>query len=163
MGTVAIPLTRGFEALVDEEDVPLVGGYSWNANRHHVNKVYAVTTIKRADGSKTVCRMHRLILNAPPGVMVDHINHDGLDNRRENLRLATNAQNNVNSRPHKGKRFKGTTYEKAKGKWVAQAVANRQHFYLGRFDLEEDAARAYDAFAIKTWGEFANTNFGVPA
>jgi hypothetical protein len=91
---------------------------------------------------------------------VDHINGDGLDNRKSNLRLATRAQNGCNLRPQQGKssRFKGVAWHVC-GKWRAHISPNRTQIALGLFDDEIDAALAYDMAALAQFGEFARPNF----
>lgn len=105
-------------------------------------------------------RMHRLIAQPPDGMVVDHINGDTLDNRRENLRVCTSAENIRNAgigRRSKTSRFKGVHLDK--GLWVASAMFNYKKRIIGRFADEEEAAKAYDAFARECFGEFARLNF----
>lgn len=159
-----IPLTRGEVALVDDEDFPSLCKYRW----HAMTIGYAGRGRLGSDGpGPSVIYMHRAILNAPEGVEVDHIDHDGFNNTRSNLRLASKQQN----RFHVGKKtrmgsatskFKGVWQRSGKNltpKWDAMISLNRKRQYLGRFVNEEDAARAYDAAARKLHGEFANLNF----
>jgi len=103
--------------------------------------------------------MHRLILNAPPDLKVDHINGNGLDNRKENLRLATTPQNVRNARLslRNSSGFKGV--KRKRQKWQASIVFNGKTIRLGVFDAREDAARAYDIAALLLHGEFARVNF----
>jgi hypothetical protein len=107
--------------------------------------------------------MHRTILGAPQGHMVDHINRDGLDNRRINLRAATRAQNACNAIKRHSIRstsqFKGVHWDKARSRWAAQIKKLGKVTNIGRFISEEDAARAYDTAAKKVYGEFARLNF----
>jgi hypothetical protein len=101
-------------------------------------------------------------MNAPPGILVDHRNNDGLDNRRDNLRLATFSQNNINCRRNKSKsssRFVGVTFDKRKKQWRVRISVSRKRIFLGYFDSEIDAAKAYDQAAKKYYGEFARLNF----
>jgi hypothetical protein len=104
--------------------------------------------------------MHRqLIPDVPAGLVIDHINADGLDNRHANLRLATVAQNAANSRPRKSRAgLKGVTFAKGKNRWRASIVANGSRIHLGYFRDPRDAAKAYDAAAKKYFGEFAYLN-----
>jgi hypothetical protein len=97
--TVEIPLTRGQVALIDEGDFPLVSGRKWYALPSTVKgRFYAMSGAKRADGKTTMVSMHRLITGAPKGKEVDHVNHDTLDNRRENLRVGSHRDNMQNGR-----------------------------------------------------------------
>jgi hypothetical protein len=108
--------------------------------------------------------LHRFILCAAPGTIIDHKNGNGLDCTRENLRFVTSSQNQHNSgrRVYTGKRssrFKGVHWHAETKKWVAQIMAARKYHYLGLFADEEDAARAYDAAATELHGNFARLNF----
>ena len=107
-------------------------------------------------------RMHREIMNAPAGLLVDHKNRNPLDNRRANLRLATHSQNMQNRgkfRSNATSQFIGVCLVKKTGKWKAQIKHQKKYIFLGEFDSEIDAAKAYDAAAIKYHGEFARLNF----
>ena len=164
MRTVRIPLHSrkypGLYALVDEADAELVNQYRW---RPVVRKttIYAYTQ-DRQDGKVVTIAMHRLLLGLTDSEQEgDHINHDGLDNRRANLRVATRQQNSFNRRANNGSlsRYKGVWRDKRWTKWTAQAKIAGKKYFLGRFDREEDAARAYDQFARKIYGEHAYLNF----
>jgi len=105
--------------------------------------------------------MHRAILNAPPRMDVDHINGNGLNNTRENLRLCTRSQNMMNQRLKGGtSRFRGVSWLKGGAKWHAQVRANGKRLHLGLFTDETEAAMAYDAAARELFGDFARLNFG---
>ena len=123
--------------------------------------VYAVRSTKI--GAKiTTRRLHREIMNAPKGLLVDHANNDTLDNRRANLRLATHFQNTCNRRKINSKtssRFIGLYWEKRSNRWVTHIKDHGKRIYLGRFKSEFDAAKVYDAAAKKYHGEFAHLNF----
>jgi hypothetical protein len=106
--------------------------------------------------------MHREIMNAPAGLLIDHRNRDTLDNRRNNLRLATYSQNGCNSKIDKTKttsKFRGVRFIKKTGKWAANIRINGKKTWLGSFKTEIDAAKAYDAAAREYHGEFARLNF----
>ena len=147
-----ITLTKGFEAVVDAADFEtLFGlGVKWC-----VNDGYAFNA-KHG-------RMHRFLLGAKSGQMVDHVNGDKLDNRRANLRLATNSQNQANRRAVRGaSQFKGVCRQRrpaSKDVWVARLVVEGRQLHLGSFDDEVSAAKAYDAAATKHFGTFAHLNF----
>jgi hypothetical protein len=94
-------------------------------------------------------------------ILIDHINHNGLDNRKANLRLATPAQNSRNRRPvgRGSSQYKGVSYRKTDGVFIADIRAGRKRIYLGCFKREIEAAKAYDTAAKKYHGEFASLNF----
>jgi len=160
---IQIPLTRGMFALVDECDYALVNAFKWYAKEEH-GLFYAIRTVC---GGK--CSMHRMIMLAtreiPVGMVIDHKNRNGLDNRRDNLRLATPAQNNFN-RTYKRKsrsKLRGVVWHEKLSKWQAQIKCGRKNFYLGLFGSAAEAAIAYDAKAREMFGEFARLNFPRPA
>ncbi|HEY1248826.1 MAG TPA: HNH endonuclease [Nitrososphaera sp.] len=151
---VEIPLTQGKVAFVDDDDLDLVDGYKWYAQRTAEGRWYAATMIRGY-----VVLMHRLLMNAQDGIEVDHINGNTLDNRRENMRFATRSQNMQNARKRKGttSKYKGVSWQR--GKWIVQIQINGKCSYLGRYSDEEEAARVYDEAAKEAFGEFASLNF----
>lgn len=157
-----IPLTQGKFAIVDDDDYEWLMHYTWSFNvvRNRRTVGYARTTVKRADRHKTVM-MHRLILEAPPGKQVDHINGNGLDNRRANLRLATASQQQQNRALGKNNTsgYKGVGWWPRQRRWHASIQYHGEIIHLGYFKSKEAAARAYDRAARKYFGEFAYTNF----
>lgn len=161
MKFVKVPLTQGQVAIISSEDYELIGRYKWCANKRKT-RWYAVGYVK-GTGRKNckVIYMHRLITNAPKGVDVDHIDGNGLNNTRENLRFASRTQNMQNERNiRKGtSRYKGVWFSKQKSKWIAEIKVNKRKIHLGTFADEEEAAKTYDAAAIQYFGEFAHTNF----
>ena len=155
-----IPLSRGLVALVSDIDYPRVSQYRWCADGNG----YAVRMESfYAEGKRQRRKLmlHRFILNAPPHLQVDHINHDVLDNRRENMRLVTVAQNRANSRPKSGgsSRYKGVHWHKRDEKWCAMIRVDGVKYHLGTFESEAEAGRAYDVAARKYWGPLAYQNF----
>lgn len=150
-----VPLTRGKFAIVDESDVERVAEYSWCAIPHR-RTWYADARIR----GKGV-RMHRFILGEFAPAIVDHINGDGLDNRRNNMRSATPAQSQANRRHTKRGigSFRGVTPSPTAGKWVAQISIDDKNVYLGTFSTVTEAAVAYDCAAIAARGDYAIVNF----
>lgn len=112
---------------------------------------------------KIPLKMHRMIMNASKGFVVDHINHNGLDNRKANLRLVTNAQNSYNRPCFKKKgspsQYKGVYWSKRDNKWQVQISCKGKVKTIGQFKDEIQAAKAYDKAAKKYHGEFAYLNF----
>lgn len=153
-----IALTKGLYALVDDADLDLIKGHSWCATIPNAakSKVYAQSRI-----GGTNVYLHRFILNAPKGVQVDHINGNGLDNRRSNLRLASPKENARSVRRHRdsGSPYKGVHRYKARGNWSASIMVDGQARFIGYFETAEAAARAYDQAARSAFGEFALLNF----
>ena len=151
----------GRVALVDEEDYDLVMQYRWHifeiARRGRLHGPYATARIKCEDGSWRDAWMHTLLTGWP---LTDHVDGNGLNNHRSNLRAATNAQNVRNGRPRGGtSQFKGVTWYRARRKWHAAIMLNGKRHHLGYFTDEVEAARAYDAAAVRLHGEFARLNF----
>ncbi len=136
-----IPLTRGLLALIDPDILPLVQDYSWSAARHkHTH--YAAT---RERGTGRHIYMHRLITGAVENQVVDHINHDGLDNRRCNLRVGDQTMNLHNSNlPPSTSAFRGVSWYARERCWHAQIQVKRKNIHLGYFASEIEAAKAYD-------------------
>lgn len=154
-----IKIAGGFIALVDDEDYEIVNKYKWRVIEKNLN-TYATTSIRKG-GKKATVRMHRLIMNPPADMQVDHKNHNGLDNRRHNLRVCTASQNGANRRKQAGMKYKyrGIWFDKRAGKFGAQIKVNYKLIHIGFYDDDAAAARAYDEKAKELFGEFANTNF----
>jgi hypothetical protein len=156
-GDVAyVPLTRGCEACIDSCDVPLVDGMNWYALKRR-NKFYAVGWLRKPGGSKTLLLMHRLISATPAGLETDHVDGDGLNNRRENLRHATTAENQCNRGAQKNNTSgrKGITFHKSTGRWASRITMNGKRHLVGYFATPELAWEAYCAAAERIHGEFA--------
>lgn len=146
-----IELTKGKFAIVDDEDFEFLSGFSWYADPckggNHKVCGYA--------HGKTVS-MHRLLLDFPPRD-IDHINGNALDNRRCNLRLCTNAQNQANSmvRPSKSG-YKGVYHRPRRNFcWEAQIQFQYHRYFIGLFETAEEAATSYALHALSAYGEFA--------
>lgn len=162
-----ITLTRDKVALVDDEDYEWLSQWKWCAYKPLRSKTFYAVRGSRINGKSRLVPMHRAILNPDPKVKVDHRNGDGLDNRRDNLRVCTNAQNGMNKR-FCGKRaighskYKGVAKSTGAPTWRAYIRPGGRQIHLGTFVSEEDAARAYDAAAKVHFGEFACPNFNPP-
>lgn len=159
---IRIPLSRGMFAIVDDEDAD-VGSVKWHARPSGWKAVYA--SRNGAWPKRGTVNMHTVIAQRAgiigPGQYVDHVNGDGLDNRRSNLRAATVAQNNRNTGPKRGNKsgYKGVHFCKRERRWVAQIAINGKKRALGYHATAEAAARAYDRAAKELHGEFARPNF----
>ena len=154
-----IELTQGKQAIVDDADYALLSKYKWCTRRTCNGSLYAVRTCYSEEGSISV-PMHRVITSCPDDKVVDHVNHNGLDNRRENLRVCTVSQNAQNSLPRRrSSKFKGVHWHTRDRKWVAKIKFEGKSTFIGCFTDEVKAARAYDIKAIELHGEFACPNF----
>jgi len=159
-----IPLTKGQVAIVDAADYDWLRRWRWQAHwAKDTGSYYARRGIRdKVSGKHRQIKMHHLILGLKHGERGDHRNRNTLDNRRENLRLATprqNAQNRAKqetySNPYKGVSMR----KKVTERWIARIKTPEERLYLGMFGTAEAAARAYDEAARKYFGEFAVLNF----
>ncbi len=149
---LTIPCRNEKEILIDELDYDLFNTYKWSIYTRKNNVWYART---RIDGEAVL--LHRLIMQVSKGEEIDHINHNGLDNRRSNLRICTPAQNRANMQKHKGvSKYKGVG--KSRNRYRAYIMQDYSQTHLGMFDTEEEAAFAYNQAALELFGEFAHLN-----
>jgi hypothetical protein len=159
---VEIPLTKGYVALVDPIDADLVDSLWHPAKTSKAITVYVQRMIK-VEGRSTTEYMHRVILSRILGrplkrnEQADHIDLNGMNNCRSNLRLATNGQNQRNQRrpPNNTSGYKGVSYNKRRGQWEVQLCVNYHHTNVGYFDTPEEAYAAYCEAAKQYHGEFA--------
>jgi hypothetical protein len=159
-----IPLTQGKVALIDECDGDLIK-FNWSARHDRKERYYAVRW--SPDRETSHVKMHRIILERMLGRRLlaseqgDHINHDTLDNRRSNLRIANHRQNTINRQKQPGTSsiYKGVSWDKEWHKWRAGIMVEKKRIHLGYFNNEQDAAKAYDAAAKRIFLSFCALNF----
>jgi hypothetical protein len=158
-----IQLTQGQTAIIDDEDIALTRKYKWCVQKVKSGDYYAITNYRDENGKKARLYLHRLLMNPPEGLVVDHKDGNTLDNRRSNLRVCTHSQNLAAGRIT-GKRksytqYRGVTYQpKGKRHWQASIKNGGKYKYLGVFDTELEAAHARDEAALELLGEFAVLN-----
>lgn len=154
-----IPLTRGLSAIVDDSDFAELNALKW----HAAGNGYAVRSQRVKNGNDLKIFMHKVLLNAAPGQLVDHKDGDKLNNRRSNLRLADRAGNSMNRRRGRDNTtgLKGIVRRSRVGgtRWEASIRVNYKLVYLGMFEDRLAAAMAYDEAAKKLHGDFARPNF----
>jgi hypothetical protein len=153
-----IKLTQGKTALISYMDFIMLSSFHWTANKIG-RKFYAKSSVK-IHGKWSTVYMHSLIMGKREGLEIDHINHDGLDNRRSNLRFVTRSQNSLNNRLRitSTSKYKGVSFDKRYGKWMARFYFKGIKHYLGLHSTAEKAAKAYNDCAKIVAGEFANLN-----
>lgn len=156
-----ICLTRGKVALVDNEDYEYINQWKWKADEPgKTGKFYASRTYKLNKKNKYIS-MHRVILNLHDSkIFVDHIDRNGLNNQKYNLREATPLQNACNRTKSANltSKFMGVNFKKDRNKFRAGIKNQKKSIHLGYFENEIDAAKAYNEAAIKIHGSFASLN-----
>lgn len=157
-----IKLTQGKWAIVDDEDFDRLSEFRWQATRG-LTTWYAKRSyyIKGSSPAKWgIELMHRVVIDAKPGMLVDHINHNGLDNRKENLRACSTSQNQGNRRKSKSNKsgYKGVAWHPLVNKWEVRIRKDRRQVTIGYFTNKKAAARAYDEAATRLFGEYALLN-----
>ncbi len=165
---VRIPLTRGREAIADASDLPLLAGRNWHFLKWSGGGIgWGASRVQVKECGRRVRQritMHRFLMNAQPGDQVDHINHDTLDNRRANLRIANPSQNQANRLKLAGcsSKFKGVSFEAQTQKWRAGVWfaenGRRKSIRSKRVTSEIAAAHIYDEYATRIFGDYAMTN-----
>jgi len=148
-------------AKVDAADYKRLKRYEWVADKNG-NRFYARRhTVGGKGKNGTLVYLHQEIIDVPKGMVIDHINHDAMDNRRSNLRAATHSQNMWNKSKQRGNYtsiYKGVAWYQKTGKWRARIYYNGKEILIGYFDDEKAAAMAYDEKAKELFGEFAAPN-----
>jgi len=151
-----IILTQNKVALVDDADYEWLNQWKWYAQKGRYT-FYACRKIKKK-GKWKLLQMHRLIMNAKKGQMVDHENGNGLDNQRDNLRFCTHGQNMANRKSSGISKYLGVNWHKRDKRWQVHITTNKRNIPLGYYKDEKEAARIYNKAALKHHGEFANLN-----
>jgi hypothetical protein len=156
-----IPLTRGLVAFVDDEDFDRLSKHKWCA-RKDKNTFYAARNLYLKNSKRMGIQMHREILNLTnPIIQIDHKDHNGLNNQKNNLRICNNQKNSCNRRKRNDSiysRYKGVWFHVRDKKWQASIQVGGKRMHLGYFKSEIEAASIYNAAALKYHGEFALTN-----
>jgi len=152
-----IELTRGKYALIDNEQYDLISLFRWcyvpACRGYAVVKLYIC-------GKQYQIYMHRLVMNAIEGVSVDHIDGNGLNNQKSNLRICTHQENIMNQKKQENRAsiYKGVSFHGQNKNWYAYIKINQKKKHIGCYDTEEEAAEAYNKEAVKLFGRFANLN-----
>lgn len=155
-----IPLTQGYETIVDDDDYERFGQYIWQANNAGCGKIYARRTEKNTSGKTVSFYLHREIMNAQKGEEVDHVHGNTMDNQKCHLRIANRHQNTANRGKNRSKSgFKGVYPQSRSVRWVTKLQAQGMTIHIGTFNTPEEAAREYDKHARIHFGEFAHLNF----
>jgi len=155
-----IKLSQNQFALVDDEDFEKLNNRKWSAKfDNHTNKFYAYGHLDKKNNYKSIL-MHRFIMGFPTNKQIDHINKDTLDNRKINLRIVTNAQNQANRWKNKkcSSKYKGVIYLSKINKWYSRICFAKKSYNIGIFNSEEEAGLAYNKKAKELFGEYACLN-----
>lgn len=156
-----IKLSKGQLAIVDDQDFEFLNQWKWHTKTGR-KTCYARRWNEKMGGKQTPIGMHRLLLGVTArNIYVDHKDGNGLNNQRSNLRIATHQQNCANRvrRSNKTSKYIGVSRWKNRKKWRAQIIYNYKKIHLGTFEVESDAAIAYDVCTKRLNGEFASLNF----
>lgn len=153
-----IKLTQNKVAIVDDANFEWLNQWKWQYDLGYARRSVNMGKFENGKQHITHISMHRLIMDEPENMEIDHKNGDGLDNRRSNLRICTRAQNQQNRKIHKNKEFKGVNWHKRVGRWAVAIRVNKKLIHIGYYSDRHVAAKAYDEAAKKHFGEFARTN-----
>ena len=148
-----IKLSNGMVTMVDDENYEHLNKFKWHSQKGR----YTYYVIRHGNKENTTIRMHREIMNPQKKMEIDHIDHNGLNNQKYNLRICTRSENHMNE-DHKGK-LKGSYYERKYGLFKSRITHNGKDIFLGYYKTRIEAAVAYDRAALKYFGEYANLNF----
>jgi hypothetical protein len=154
-----IPLTNNKTAIVDDQDYSELSNYKWHCYQDPLSKIwYAKRTTPRMNGKQKTIRMHQQIMGRP---LIDHINHNGLDNRRCNLRICTTSQNMKNNQRKilNSSGFRGVYLDKnvkTSHKWRTIIRINNKNISLGYYDTPEKASEIFNIKSKEIYGEFFN-------
>lgn len=148
-----IELTKGYKTIVDDDKYEWLNSYKWHARVKPSGNVYA----ERSDSQRRSIKMHQLLLPCPDGFLPDHKDGNGLNNRMDNLRIATYVQNRANQPHRNSSGYKGVF--KHKNKWMVRMLKDGRKTCFGNYDTPEEAARVRDKYAKELHGEFAWLNF----
>jgi hypothetical protein len=159
-GSIFVPLTKGYEAVIDEADLEIISQFSWfSCPSSTVNYAKASVPLHLRDRWPTkIVAMHQVIMDVKDGRRIDHKDRNGLNCRRSNLRFATNSQNCANRVWPRSTKTKYRGLAPVGKRWAARIQLNRKMIHIGVFDTEKDAAIAYNEAAKKLHGEFAVLN-----
>jgi hypothetical protein len=157
METRIIPLSKGKHAIIDEEDFELISQYKWSATEpDHRRSIYARTNVKGVDGNYYTERMHRLLLGLQKGdgKIVDHVNGNGLDNRKTNLRVSSRSDNAANVAIHRGNKsgYKGVSFRKDRCLWRTEIRRHGLNVYKSYSKCVHLAGRKYNDNAVRIHG-----------
>lgn len=160
-----IKLSQSKVALVDDEDFEYLNQFKWAACKDG-KTYYAWRCLKPEEKNlrgKHRAVMHREIMGNPLNLEIDHIDHDGLNNQKINLRICTRAENRRNSNPtsNAASKYKGVSWNSRKQRWKVDIMKNYKSYFVGYFKIENEAAASYNKAAIDLYGEYANLNIIV--
>jgi len=160
MNTIKIILTKGKYTLIDKEDLEKISCFKWCFNWSYGKNGYAICNIYPIDWKHPQkIYLHRLIIGAKEGELVDHINRDPFDNRKCNLRKVTPSENLLNRTTKRGKsKHKNVYWQEKNKKWIVVVSKNSRNYYGGSFKSEIEAAKKANELMLKHHGEFAQLN-----